>query len=440
MQSLDAETQGALGCTAASFRAVRATSEQLVQGLTPDDCMVQSMPDASPVKWHLAHTSWFFEQFILGPAGVAPFDERYAALFNSYYVGAGTRHPRARRGDLSRPPLDEVLAYRRHVTRAVADLLPRADPHATALARLGIEHEQQHQELILTDLKHHLFSQPLTPAYRPVPAHDGAEPAALQFTAVDGGLCDIGHAGGAFGFDNEFPRHRVWLEPFEITDRLVTEAEYLAFMHDGGYAQATLWLSDGWATREAEGWQAPLYWRADEDGAWQVFTLGGWRAPRADVPVCHVSHYEADAFARWAGARLPTEAEWEHAAATSADGTWHGALLEDEAFHPTPAAHGAGLRQLLGDCWQWTASAYLPYPGYRVPAGTVGEYNGKFMSGQMVLKGASCATPRSHARPSYRNFFPPGARWQFSGIRLARDGVARSALAEQEVLGPASAL
>lgn len=297
MQSLNAEKQDARGCTVDAFHAVRATTERLVQGLTPDDCMVQSMPDASPVKWHLAHTSWFFEQFILSPAGVAPFDERYAALFNSYYVGAGTRHPRARRGDLSRPPLDEVLAYRRHVTRAVADLLPRADPHATALARLGIEHEQQHQELILTDLKHHLFSQPLTPAYRPVPAHDGAEPAALQFTAVDGGLCDIGHAGGAFGFDNEFPRHRVWLEPFEITDRLVTEAEYLAFMHDGGYAQATLWLSDGWATREAEGWQAPLYWRADEDGAWQVFTLGGWRAPRADVPVCHVSHYEADAFA-----------------------------------------------------------------------------------------------------------------------------------------------
>ena len=257
MQSLNAETQDARGCTVDAFHAVRATTERLVQGLTPDDCMVQSMPDASPVKWHLAHTSWFFEQFILGPAGVAPFDERYAALFNSYYVGAGTRHPRARRGDLSRPPLDEVLAYRRHVTRAVADLLPRADPHATALARLGIEHEQQHQELILTDLKHHLFSQPLTPAYRPVPAHDGAEPAALQFTAVDGGLCDIGHAGGAFGFDNEFPRHRVWLEPLEITDRLVTEAEYLAFMHDGGYAQATLWLSDGWATREAEGWQAP---------------------------------------------------------------------------------------------------------------------------------------------------------------------------------------
>ena len=422
MQSLDAETQGALGCTAASFRAVRATSEQLVQGLTPDDCMVQSMPDASPVKWHLAHTSWFFEQFVLGPTGVAPFDVRYAALFNSYYVGAGTRHPRARRGDLSRPPLDEVLAYRRHVTHAVAALLPSADQRTLQLVRLGMEHEQQHQELILTDVKHHFFSQPLAPVYRPPCAPAAATtPAPLRFIAFDGGLCDIGHAGGAFGFDNEFPRHRVWLEPFELAERLVTESEYLAFMQAGGYQDARLWLSDGWAAREAGDWQAPLYWRTAGDGAWQIFTLAGWRAPRADLPVCHLSHYEADAFARWAGARLPTEAEWEHAAATlptASDG--RGALLEDEAFHPTPAAPGAGLRQMLGDCWQWTASAYLPYPGYRVPEGTVGEYNGKFMSGQMVLKGASCATPRSHARMSYRNFFPPTARWQFAGIRLAR--------------------
>jgi len=410
------------------FAAVRATSERLAQDLTPDDCMVQSMPDASPIKWHLAHTSWFFEQFVLGPAGVAPFDAAYAALFNSYYVGAGVRHARARRGDLSRPPLDRVLAYRHHVTDAVTRLLPRCDEHALQRVRLGMEHEQQHQELILTDLKHHFFAQPLTPVYQPTAARTVAAPAALRFIAIDGGLSEIGHAGSAFGFDNEFPRHRFWLEPFTIADRLVTETEYLAFMQDGGYETPALWLSDGWAAREANGWQAPLYWRQDEDGDWQIFTLGGWRAPQPDVPVCHVSHYEADAFARWAGARLPTEAEWEHAAATLPSGHagWHGALLEDEAFHPAPAHGSDGLHQVLGDCWQWTGSSYLPYPGYRVPAGTVGEYNGKFMSGQMVLKGASCATPRSHARLSYRNFFPPPARWQFSGIRLARDGHVRA--------------
>lgn len=414
-----------LPCTAAAFKAVRATTERLVQGLTADDCMVQSMPDASPIKWHLAHTSWFFEQFVLGPAGVAPFDPAYSALFNSYYVGAGTRHPRPHRGDLSRPALTEVMAYRQHVSAAIAALLPEADPTAARLIRLGLEHEQQHQELILTDLKHHFFVQPLSPVYRATDWPPAAAPAPLRFIRLDGGLCEIGHAGEGFGFDNEFPRHRVWLQPFALADRLVTETEYLAFMQDGGYQTPSLWLSDGWAACEANGWRAPLYWRGDDgdDSGWRIFTLGGWRAPRADVPVCHLSHYEADAYARWVGARLPTEAEWEQAAATlPADGAgWHGALMENESFHPAPAQDGDGLRQVLGDCWQWTASAYLPYPGYHVPEGTVGEYNGKFMSGQMVLKGASCATPRSHARLSYRNFFPPAARWQFAGIRLARD-------------------
>ncbi len=412
---------GACGAVLKQFLAVRAKSEALVQGLSADDCMVQSMPDASPVKWHLAHTSWFFEQFILGPAGHAPFDARYAALFNSYYVGAGTRHPRPHRGDLSRPPLDEVMAYRRHVTAAIAELLAHAPAEAAQRVRLGLEHEQQHQELILTDLKHHFAVQPLTPVYRAAPARPGGRPAPLNFIALDGGLTEIGHAGGAFGFDNEFPRHRVWLQPFRMAERLVTETEYLAFMQAGGYDTPALWLSDGWTAREEQGWQAPLHWRRDADG-WRVFTLGGWRAPQADVPVCHVSHYEADAYARWADARLPTEAEWEHAAATLPRGNgWHGALMDDALFHPQAAAPGTGLRQMLGDCWQWTGSAYLPYPGYRVPAGTLGEYNGKFMSGQMVLKGASCATPRTHARASYRNFFPPAARWQFSGIRLALD-------------------
>ncbi len=412
-------------CTLEAFLAVRQATERLAQDLTPDDCMLQSMPDASPVKWHLAHTSWFFEQFVLGPAGRAPFDADYSALFNSYYVGAGSRHPRPRRGDLSRPSLEQVMVYRQHVTEAVAALLPAADPCAARLLRLGMEHEQQHQELILTDLKHHFFVQPLGPVYRPANLPAASTPAPLGFIGIDGGLCQIGHGGDGFGFDNEFPRHRVWLEPFAIADRLLTETEYLAFMQDGGYQTPGLWLSDGWMACEANGWQAPLYWRRDagEASGWRIFTLGGWRAPRPDVPVCHLSHYEADAYARWAGARLPTEAEWEHAAATlPADQPgWHGALMDDELFHPAPARPGAGLRQVLGDCWQWTASAYLPYPGYRVPAGTVGEYNGKFMSGQMVLKGASCATPRSHARLSYRNFFPPPARWQFSGIRLARD-------------------
>ncbi len=405
--------------------AVRQATEQLVRELTPDDCMVQSMPDASPIKWHLAHTSWFFEQFILGPAGVAPFDPDYSALFNSYYVGAGTRHPRPHRGDLSRPPLAQVMTYRQHVTAAMAARLPAADARTAALVRLGVEHEQQHQELILTDLKHHFFVQPLSPVYRPAGLPAAAPASALRFIHVDGGLCEIGHGGGGFGFDNEFPRHRVWLEPFALADRLVTETEYLAFMQDGGYETPTLWLSDGWMARESGDWQAPLYWRRSDGGnsGWHIFTLGGWRAPRADVPVCHLSHYEADAYARWADARLPTEAEWEHAAATlpSDQAGWHGALMDDGAFHPMPAAPGAGLRQVLGDCWQWTASAYLPYPRYQVPAGTVGEYNGKFMSGQMVLKGASAATPRSHARLTYRNFFPPPARWQFSGIRLAHD-------------------
>jgi ergothioneine biosynthesis protein EgtB len=420
-----------LGCRAAALRAdflaVRHMTEALAEGLTPEDCMLQSMPDASPVKWHLAHTSWFFEQFVLGPRGIAPVNPAYAALFNSYYVGAGPRHPRLRRGDLSRPSLAEVMAYRQRVTQAVAALLqadadaPSAPLHA--LVTLGLHHEQQHQELVVTDMKHHFACQPLSPLQEPAPALPAEAPQTMRWLDVSGGLVPIGHDGTGFAFDNEGPRHRVWLEGYALADRLVSETEYLTFMTDGGYARPTLWLSDGWAAREAQGWQAPLHWRHDGEG-WRVLTWRGWRRPRADVAVCHVSHYEADAYARWADARLPTEAEWEHAAVTlGADAAARrGALLDDSHRHPMPLKAGvSGLRQMQGDCWQWTSSSYLPYPGYRVPEGTVGEYNGKFMSGQMVLRGASAATPRSHARLSYRNFFPPGARWQFSGIRLARD-------------------
>ncbi len=401
---------------------VRQTTEALVAELSAEDCMVQSMPDASPVKWHLAHTSWFFEQFILCPRGAPPFDPAFGAIFNSYYVGAGPRHLRERRGDLSRPPLARVRAYRAHVSAAMQRLLAGGAPDAalTALIELGIAHEQQHQELIVTDMKHHFWVQPLSPLWQPLAqtgAAGGAPP--LVFGPFEGRLVEIGEAGGGFAFDNERPRHRAWLAPFALAERLVSETEYLAFMEDGGYRRPALWLSDGWAMREQQGWQAPLYW-THEAGAWRVHTWHGWRALRADVPVCHLSHYEADAYARWAGARLPTEAEWEHAAERrQAAGDWPlGAALDDGRLHPAPA----GARRLAGDCWEWTASSYLPYPGYRVPEGTVGEYNGKFMSGQMVLRGASAATPAGHARLSYRNFFPPGARWQFAGLRLARDG------------------
>lgn len=404
------------------YRAVRAETLALAEPLSAEDCALQSMPDASPTKWHLAHTSWYFETFVLENAipGYEPFDPAYRVLFNSYYNSVGEQYARPDRGLLSRPTLADVLAYRDHVDAALLPLLEKGtlDDFHHEVALLGIHHEQQHQELVLTDLKHLLSRNPTHPVYARTsgpPGPPGAPPP-LGWCGYPGGLCEIGHAGTDFHFDNEAPRHRVWLEPFELATRPVTNGEFLAFVEDGGYRDPIHWLSDGWATVQERGWSAPLYWTR-RDGVWWTFTLGGLRELRLDEPVIHVSHYEADAFATWSGARLPGEAEWECAAADAPVG---GNLMESGALHPTPA-EGEGLLQLFGDVWEWTRSAYGPYPGYRPPQGALGEYNGKFMSSQMVLRGGSCVTPRSHVRATYRNFFYPDARWQFSGIRLARD-------------------
>jgi ergothioneine biosynthesis protein EgtB len=417
---------GAAAPLAERFDAVRRTTAWLCEGLSAEDCQLQSMDDASPVKWHLAHTTWFFETFVLEPGlpGWQPLDPAYRVLFNSYYVGVGERHPRPQRGLLSRPTLAEVWAYRAAVEQAMRGWLATAtDPALLALVELGLHHEQQHQELILTDLKHHFGCNPLAPAWRAAPPALPAVLQPLRFMPFDGGLVDIGHDGAGFAFDNEGPRHRVWLAPYALADRLVTQGEYLQFIEDGGYRRPELWLSAGWDEAQARGWQAPLHWRRGDAGGWRQFSLHGEQPLRAAEPVCHLSYYEADAYARWAGARLPTEAEWEHAAGSveTAPPQAFGSLLDDGRGHPAPAAAGPGLKQLFGDCWEWTASAYLPYPGYRPAEGAVGEYNGKFMVDQMVLRGGSCATPRSHLRASYRNFFPSKARWQFSGLRLARD-------------------
>ncbi|MCA1684412.1 MAG: ergothioneine biosynthesis protein EgtB [Planctomycetia bacterium] len=412
------------------YRLVRGTTERLCSPLEIEDYVVQSMPDASPAKWHLAHTSWFFETFVLKPShegrGVSPGE--YAFLFNSYYNALGERIARGRRGLLTRPTVAQVYQYRARVDEEVSALLESADEAALArlapLLTLGSHHEQQHQELILTDLKHLFGSSPVRPAYlerTPDAASDGPP---LRWLDYPGGLGEIGHEGGDFAFDNESPRHRVFAEPYRLASRPVTNGEYLGFLNDGGYDRPEFWLSDGWNARQAQGWTAPLYWRKDGE-AWRVFTLTGEHELVAGGPVCHVSFYEADAFARWAGARLPTEAEWELAAGPV---PVRGNFLEDERYHPRPAAasgsSGAAPSplQLFGDVWEWTGSPYVPYPGYRPAPGALGEYNGKFMCNQMVLRGGSCATPRSHVRPTYRNFFPPDARWQFSGLRLARDG------------------
>ena len=405
------------------FAAVRAQTIELTDGLTAEDMLAQSMPDASPAKWHLAHTTWFFEEFILAAASPAyrRFHPRYAFLFNSYYEQIGERHARPMRGMLTRPGAAEVRAFREHVDAAMARFIDEADEErwqrAAALIELGLHHEQQHQELLLTDLLHLFSLNPLAPAYRaPAPRESIAAPA-LAWVGFDGGVHSIGHDGQGFAFDNEGPPHEVLLRPFRLANRPVSNGQWQAFIEDGGYDNAALWLSDGWTLARAEGWQHPLYWRC-EDGQWLGFGLRGLQPLDSEAPVSQVSYYEADAFARWAGHRLPSEQEWEVAAAGL---PLSGNTLASGLLRPVRAAPADALLQMYGDVWEWTHSAYAAYPGYRPAAGAVGEYNGKFMCSQHVLRGGSCATPEGHLRRSYRNFFHPDKRWQFSGLRLAED-------------------
>jgi ergothioneine biosynthesis protein EgtB len=414
------------GQLVAQFESVRSFTLSLCAPLVPEDYVLQAMPDVSPTRWHLAHTTWFFERFILQEtlADYEPWDERYYFLFNSYYHTVGPMHSRPKRGELSRPTVDEICAYRAEIDGRLCKLISACDDVTLAriapLVILGCHHEQQHQELILTDIKYNLSRNPLLPAYGEAPKGDGA-PASVEqgWIAFDGGIREIGFAGPGFCFDNEGPRHEVLLHSYALATRPVTNAEFLAFLEDGGYERSELWLDLGHATVVEQGWQHPLYWFRDR-GDWMQYTLAGPVPLAGAEPICHVSFFEADAFARWAGYRLPGEAEWEVAAARAPVA---GNLADNRRFHVEAAApdSGADLRQVYGDVWEWTASPYLGYPGYRPPPGAVGEYNGKFMCNQYVLRGGSCATPPGHLRPTYRNFFPPEARWQFSGLRLAVD-------------------
>jgi ergothioneine biosynthesis protein EgtB len=401
------------------YARIRSRSVALAAPLHAEDCTVQSMPDASPVKWHLGHTTWFFEQFVLGAdAGYRPHCAAWHYLFNSYYQSVGPMHARPARGLLTRPTLAEVVAYRSVVDAAIQDVLAR-EPAAEMVDRiaLGLQHEQQHQELILTDAKHLLSRNPLQPAYRDDLRLPQGRHVEQRFIQGRHGVCEIGaDASADFAFDCETPRHKVFLQPHAIARRPVSNAEFRAFIADGGYRRAELWMSEGFATAQAEAWQGPLYWDASSE---TEFTLGGRRPIDPHAPVCHVSWFEADAFARWSGARLPTEAEWEQPAA-SLDAE-SGNFADDGALHPGAGGVESDLLQLFGEVWEWTASPYVNYPGFRALPGALGEYNGKFMCGQYVLRGGSCATPRGHVRASYRNFFHPRDRWQFSGIRLAQD-------------------
>jgi ergothioneine biosynthesis protein EgtB len=445
----------------ARYQAVRKATTHLCSPLSPEDLMVQSCPEASPVKWHLAHTSWFFETFILSEfaAGYQLFHPDFRWLFNSYYNSLGDMPEKKLRASFSRPPLDVILAYRTHVDEAMARFLqqPIQEEAARRIA-LGLEHEQQHQELIATDIKHALFTNPLHPAYREAASTQSAGATIappLDWIDFNPGLTEIGltldpHSTDTFAFDNETPRHPVYIAPFRLASRLVTCAEYLAFIDQNGYNRPELWLSEGWTTIRAhsEAWQAPLYWQRDNDtkSGWCLYTLHGFQPLEdlSETPVCHLSFFEADAYARWAGYRLPTEFEWEHAASTlgtlrkevesqpelltynpsqepAVIPATRANLLETDNLHPTPASALSGLQQIFGDVWEWTASGYTGYPGYKPLPGALGEYNGKFMSSQMVLRGGSCVTPATHIRATYRNFFTPATRWQFSGLRLAQD-------------------
>lgn len=398
------------------YREIRDTTLRLTQPFSAEDLMLQSMPDASPAKWHLAHTTWFFETFILGEylPHYKPFDPRFKQLLNSYYKQLGSHPYRGSRGLMSRPSLDEVHAYRAHVDQAMLRHLETVAEETAALVEIGLNHEQQHQELIVTDIKHALWSMPLRPGAISRPRAI-SKPALLEWVDFDGGIYEIGRKGPSFAFDNEGPRHEVLLQPFRLASRPVTNAEYLEFINDGGYRRPELWLSDGWDTVCAQAWRSPLYW-AEEGRHWFEFTFAGMQEVDPAAPVCHVSYYEADAFAHWSKARLPREEEWEIAAAQSSS---PGTFLDSGKLHPQPAS-GTGLQQMFGDVWEWTSSPYVAYPGFQPAVGAIGEYNGKFMCNQLVLRGGSCATPASHIRASYRNFFPPHARWQFTGIRLAK--------------------
>jgi ergothioneine biosynthesis protein EgtB len=408
------------------YHAVRDFSETLCEPLETEDYVVQTMESVSPTKWHLAHTSWFFETFVLRPHldSYEPIDEQYAYLFNSYYIQAGERHCRDRRGYISRPTVEEVYAFRRHVDEHMNRLLSTADAERrrelAPLVELGLHHEQQHQELMLTDIKHVFSVNPLRPAYRDREPPARTDSPELRWTAFDEGVYEVGYDGDGFHYDNETPRHKTYLQPFELANRLVTNGEFIEFIEDQGYQRPELWLSQGWSTVQERDWTEPFYWEK-HDGQWYLYTLGGMREVNPGEPVTHVTYFEADAFARWAGARLPEEKEWEIAAR---DTPIRGNFVDEGRFHPTPLADAADpheLHQLYGDVWEWTRSAYSPYPGYKPLPGAIGEYNGKFMCGQFVLRGGSCVTSQSHMRTTYRNFFYPDEAWQFMGFRLARD-------------------